>query len=167
MSTTETFSLINSTLLSRAAHRSGHLPPGSAVLHGGFRYALLAPAILSAVSKFSGLTVIVWLLLRFWKHRQVRGGGGSESQFVILLLNLFIADWVQATGFSMDFIWFAYGAILGRAPPCYAQAAFIHMGDLSSGFFILSIALHTFYTIMLQRQPPRRFFVTWVVGCWV
>lgn len=136
------------------------LPP---VLQRG----LVPVGILALLSVAASLTLVCFICFRLitWKlhYRTFLG----YNQYVILVLNLLIADLQQSSAFLISFHWLRYGRILAPSSPCFAQAWLLHSGDVSSGFFVLAIAMHTFYTAVYGKRVGHKTFAALVVCAWV
>jgi hypothetical protein len=86
------------------------------------------------------------------------------NQYVLLVLNLLIADLQQSSAFLISWNWIRVDAILAPSAPCFAQAWLLHSGDVSSGFFVLAIAVHTFITAVYGKRIGHKTFGV-MVGC--
>lgn len=88
------------------------------------------------------------------------------NQYVVLIMNLLIADFLQAVSFLFSFHWIRENAILAPTPSCFAQGFLLNVGDLSSGFFVMAIALHTFFTAVKGRRIAYNPFMFSIIGIW-
>ena len=135
-------------------------------LPNDLRTGLIPVGVLALLSVMSTLTLISFICYRLatWKlHYRTFIG---YNQYVILVLNLLIADLQQSSAFLISFHWIKLGRILAPSTPCFAQAWLLHSGDVSSGFFVLAIALHTFYTAVYGKRISFKWFATAVVLIW-
>ena len=136
-------------------------------LPGDLRVGLIPVAVLAMLSVGASLTLIsfiVWRLITWRMHYRTFVG---YNQYVLLVLNLLIADLQQASAFLISWHWIRYSAILAPSAPCFAQAWLLHSGDVSSGFFVLAIALHTCVTAVYGKRVGHKTF-GFIVGCiWV
>ena len=82
-------------------------------------------------------------------------------------MNLLIADFLQAVSFLFSFHWIRKDAMLAPSTPCFAQGFLLNVGDLTSAFFVMAIALHTFYTAVKGRRLEHTTFLSVVIGIWV
>ena len=82
------------------------------------------------------------------------------------MLNLLIADILQAAGFSFSIYWLISNQIAPESNACFAQAWFFQVGDTSNSFFILAIAIHTWVTIVKGYQLRFKRFQIAVVFLW-
>ncbi|KAK3711865.1 hypothetical protein LTR37_009383 [Vermiconidia calcicola] len=130
------------------------------------RHGLIPVGILAALSVGATLTLIAFILWRVmtWKmhYRTFLG----YNQYVILVLNLLLADLQQSAAFLVSFHWIRTGMILAPSKPCFAQAWMLHSGDVSSGFFVLAIAVHTFYTAVHGQRVGHKTFASVIVCIW-
>lgn len=137
--------------LSHAAH-TGMIPMG---VIGCFSF----------LATFSSITYITWRLI--CSKQDPKDVPLYRNQLLLLILNLLIADMFQSMSFIFSFHWFQLNMILAPSSPCWAQAWFIHFGDIASGSFVLAIALHTWYKITrFGRSLSFRTFVICVCGIW-
>jgi hypothetical protein len=120
-------------------------------------------ALCSALSTFSLLTWITYRLL--WRQDyQVFVG---YNQYVILIYNLLLADFQQSLAFLITLNWLKIGGVNSPSTTCFAQAWLLNMGDVSSGFFVLAIALHTWYSVVLGRKLDYTIFVIGIISVWL
>lgn len=128
---------------------------------------LIPVGILALLSVGATLTLISFICYRLitWKfhYRTFLG----YNQYVILVLNLLIADLQQSSAFLISFHWLHQNMILAPSSPCFAQAWLLHSGDVSSGFFVLSIAIHTFYTAVYGKRVGHKTFAVLVICIWI
>lgn len=69
-----------------------------------------------------------------------------------MFFDLLLSDWVQALGFSLNFAHASEDLILNSSV-CVTQGVLIQLGDVSSAFSTLLIAIHTFIVLVI-RSPP-------------
>ena len=130
------------------------------------RTGLIPVAVLAMLSVGATLTLISFIVVRLvtWKlHYRTFIG---YNQYVLLVLNLLIADLQQSSAFLISWNWIRLSAILAPSPPCFAQAWLLHSGDLSSGFFVLAIAVHTFITAVHGKRIGHKTFAVAVIFIW-
>lgn len=128
------------------------------------RVGLIPVGVLAMLSVGATLTLIsfiVWRLITWRMHYRTFIG---YNQYVLLVLNLLIADLQQSSAFLISWHWIRFSSILAPSAPCFAQAWLLHSGDVSSGFFVLAIALHTFTTAVHGKRIGHKTFGV-VVGC--
>ena len=86
------------------------------------------------------------------KQQQQKPPRQPPNQFLILILNLLLADMHQGVAFLLNAEWLRRGAITVGTPTCFAQGLFISTGDLASSLFITAIAVHTYFSVILTYQ---------------
>ncbi|GAB7354634.1 hypothetical protein MBLNU459_g5069t1 [Dothideomycetes sp. NU459] len=132
------------------------------VLHRG----LWAPGLLGLVSVLSTIALLCFILYRFSTWRKHYKTFVGYNQFVVLIMNLLIADFFQGLSFLVSFHWISVDGILAPTAPCFVQGFLLNIGDLASGFFVMAIALHTFYTAVKGRRIEHGTFTVAVIFCW-
>ncbi|KAI0011644.1 G protein-coupled glucose receptor regulating Gpa2-domain-containing protein [Xylariaceae sp. FL0662B] len=134
---------------------------------GGEVYSgLMAIGILASLSLLftSGLLAfITWRMIN-WKSHYT--SAVSRNQFILLIYQLLLADFLQSLGFLISLHWVAERQIVGPSGTCFAQGWLIQIGDVASGFFVLTIALHTTYHVILSKTLSYRTFLFCVIGIW-
>lgn len=142
-------------------------PYSETALPTTLQHGLIPVGILALLSVAATLVLISFICFRLatWKmhYRTFLG----YNQYVILVLNLLIADLQQSSAFLISFHWIRKRMILAPSSPCFAQAWLLHSGDVSSGFFVLAIAVHTFYTAVHGKRVGHKTFAVIVVLIWV
>lgn len=130
------------------------------------RSGLLPFAILGSLSLVSSLAIVIWLTYRmvYWKKFYKTYLGYNQS--VVLVYNLLLADAMQAVAFVISFNWFNPMASETMTRACFTQSWFIHFGDVSAGFFVLVIAIHTLLSLGMGVKIKYGIFVAAVVFIW-
>jgi hypothetical protein len=144
----------------RPPHSISPLPQG---LHTGL-YVVGAFGLLSFLATLSLLSFVAYRFCTWRDHYKTLIG---YNQYVLLFLNLVLADLCQATAFIVSFFWISKDAILAPTSACLGQGFLLHLGDVASAFFVLAIALHTYYTVVLSRRVPYRIFGGMVIMVWL
>ncbi|XXG98976.1 hypothetical protein Hte_005309 [Hypoxylon texense] len=127
---------------------------------------LLAIGCLATVSLIfttSLLSFITWRMID-WKSHYVSAVGRNQS--VVLIYQLILADFLQSLGFLISFHWVAERQIIGPNATCFTQGWLIQMGDVASAFFVLSIAIHTTYQVVMSRSLSYKTFTCCILGIW-
>lgn len=130
------------------------------------RRGLIAPALMGTFSAISTFALIVFILHRMlsWrKHYRVFIG---YNQYVMLVLNLLIGDLQQASAFLVSWYWIAKDKIVAPTAACFGQGWLLHSGDVSSGLFVLAIAVHTFTTAVLGKRISNPVFYSCIAALW-
>lgn len=120
-------------------------------------------AMMSLISVFMLLAFITYRLISWRKHYKEYVG---YNQYVILIYNLLLADFQQSIAFTITFHWLRLEKIVAPTVPCFIQGWFLHIGDVSSGFFVLAIAIHTWLGVVKGYRMPYRWFVTSICAIW-
>ncbi|KAG8628917.1 hypothetical protein KVT40_002782 [Elsinoe batatas] len=136
------------------------LPP---VLEKG----LLAPGIMGLVSLLSSFGLLCFLISKFFEWKKSAKSYLGYNQYLVLFINLLIADVQQSLAFVISFHWMATDSIMAPSRACFVQGWFLNIGDVSSGLFVLFIAGHTFYTTWVGRRLDYRIFLGLVLFTWL
>jgi hypothetical protein len=120
-------------------------------------------ALCSACSTF---TLISWITYRLIWRQEYQAFVGY-NQYVILIYNLLLADFQQALSFLFTLNWLRDGGITSPGNLCFAQGWLLNIGDVSSGFFVFAIALHTWYSVVLGRKLDYALFTCGILGIWL
>ncbi|KAF2973357.1 hypothetical protein GQX73_g213 [Xylaria multiplex] len=88
------------------------------------------------------------------------------NQFIVLFLNLLIADVHQATAFGLSTSWLARNSVTVGTRTCFVQGLFVSVGDLASSCFMVAISVHTFYSIVWKYRPPHKNLYFYIVLIW-
>jgi hypothetical protein len=91
----------------------------------------------------------------------------ASNQIFVLIYNLLLADFQQALSFLIAFHWVVENRLVGPTNACFAQGWLIQIGDVSSGLWVLSIGIHTFVNLVLQKPIPMKAFIAWVISIWI
>jgi hypothetical protein len=135
--------------------------PNANLLDDTIRQGLIPVSIFACLSVLSTTTLLLWITYRLvWRH-------DYRSQYVILIYNLLLGDLQQSLSFIISMHWLQLGRIDSPSKSCFAQGWLINMGDMSSGFFVLAIALHTWYSVVLGRKVSNTAFTSGIIGIWI
>ncbi|KAI1820503.1 hypothetical protein F4861DRAFT_522876 [Xylaria intraflava] len=88
------------------------------------------------------------------------------NQFLVLIVNLLLADLHQATAFALSTDWAVQNSINVGTGTCFVQGLFVSIGDLASSCFMSAIAIHTFSSIVYKYRPPHKVLYTCVILIW-
>ncbi|KAL7627892.1 hypothetical protein AAE478_002087 [Parahypoxylon ruwenzoriense] len=109
------------------------------------------------------LSFITWRMIN-WKSHYSSAVGRNQS--IVLIYQLILADFLQALGFLISFHWVSQREIIGPNGTCFAQAWLIQLGDVASALFVLAIAVHTTYQVVLSRRLSYTSFLYSILGLW-
>lgn len=90
----------------------------------------------------------------------------ESHSFLTLIHNILMADMVQSVAFMLSTSWWRKNGIFVPSPTCTAQAFFIGLGSNSICFFLISISLNTFCTIVWGYKFSTLVTRIIVVVCW-
>ncbi|KAI1270477.1 hypothetical protein F5Y18DRAFT_13887 [Xylariaceae sp. FL1019] len=90
----------------------------------------------------------------------------APNQFMVLILNLLVADLLQATAFLLSSAWVARDGIWVHTATCFTQGLFISVGDLASSCFMSAIAIHTFFSVVKGQRPSHKILYIGVMIIW-
>jgi len=127
---------------------------------------LIAIGLLALLSVASTFCLIIFIATRFFTWRLHYRTFIGYNQYVVLVLNLLLADLQQSSGFLISFHWVRMNEIVAPTSACFAQGWLIHSGDVGSGLFVFAIAIHTFYTAVYGRRIGNHAFAGAVIGLW-
>ncbi|CAK3775497.1 integral membrane [Lecanosticta acicola] len=136
-------------------------------LQQNLRNGLVALGLLAALSVGSTLVLIGFILNRFYSWRRHYRTFVGYNQYVVLVLNLLLADLSQGSSFLISWHWYRRDRIVSPNPACFAQGWLLHSGDIASGFFVLAIAVHTYYTAVYGRRVGYKTFAAIIISIWV
>lgn len=141
---------------------TGSLSPLPAVLRRG----LLAISFFGYLSFISSTSLWVYLTYKLIAWR-IRGQAHKGyNQFVLLIYNLLMADIQQSISFLLSSRWLAENKINVETSTCWAEGWFLSTGDLASGVWILTIAIHTFFALVRGYKLPYPAFIALIFAVW-
>ena len=68
--------------------------------------------------------------------------------------------------FALTAVYVAKDKIEVGTTTCWANGWFVSTGDLASGVWIFTIALHTFFAVVKGRSISNKVLYWWIAGCW-
>ncbi len=120
-------------------------------------------ALLSMLATFSVLAFIIYHMVLSRQHRTRSLG---RNQFVVLIVNLLLADFQQSIGFVLSFHWLHVKQIVAPSSACFVQGWFVQLGDIGNGFFVLAVGIHTYLAVVRGYQLPNKWFIAAVIFIW-
>ncbi|KUJ09543.1 uncharacterized protein LY89DRAFT_761129 [Mollisia scopiformis] len=145
-----------------SAYSNASLDP----LPDDIRNGMIAMGLFGLVSTISTFTLMSFITYRMIYWKRYYDQPIHKNQVFVLIYNLLLADFQQALSFLISFHWLAQGKLVGPNTQCFAQGWLIQIGDMSSGLWVLSIAVHTFVSLVGQKQIRHRTFVACVISLW-
>ncbi|KAL2673743.1 hypothetical protein Neosp_012186 [[Neocosmospora] mangrovei] len=89
------------------------------------------------------------------------------NQFLILIINLLLADMHQGVAFFLNVEWLRRDAVVVGTATCYTQGLFVSLGDLASSMFITAIAVHTYLAVVSRRRTPQLALYLVIIAIWI
>lgn len=130
------------------------------------RMGLIAPGIAGLLSAGCTLTLISFITFRIFVWRRHYHTFIGYNQYVMLVLNLLVADLQQASAFLISWYWIHQNRIVAPTAACFAQGWLLHSGDVSSAFFVLAIAIHTILVAVFSIEIKNKWFYGCIAGIW-
>ena len=133
------------------------------------RNGLTAVSVLASMSLAASVTLFGILLYQIVRRSLNRNAykSGHTPQFTWLIVNLLLADIQQACAFIINAHWIAIDQIAVGTTACWAQGWFVSTGDLASGVWCFSIAVHTFAGIIFNYKLSMRWFYVAMALLWI
>jgi hypothetical protein len=151
----------------RLSHDDLLSPPYSLdPLSNHIRNGLYAVGTLAFLSVLSTSALLVWVTYGMFARPKRGQMNVGYNQYILLIYQLLLADLQQSLGFVFSIHWISQNKIVGPSAACFTQGWFIHIGDVSSGFFVLAIAFHTWISVVKGRKLPHGLFVAIILGIW-
>ncbi|KAM5357341.1 hypothetical protein ACJZ2D_016364 [Fusarium nematophilum] len=101
------------------------------------------------------------------KGQETQTGRKHPNQFLILIINLLLADMHQGVAFFLNVEWLRRDAIVVGTPSCFTQGLFVSLGDLASSMFITAIAVHTYLSVVSRRRTPQMVLYLAIGTTWI
>ncbi|KAF2150084.1 hypothetical protein K461DRAFT_245395 [Myriangium duriaei CBS 260.36] len=119
------------------------------------------------LSVISTSVLLIFLASRFFTWKKHYKSYIGYNQYLVLFINLLLADLIQAASFVFSLYWRHIDAILAPTAACTAQGWLLNLGDVASGLFVLLIAAFTFHSTVNGRRLEHKHFLALVIGTWV
>jgi hypothetical protein len=153
---------IRSTTNATSEYTSSSLDP----LPNDIRHGMIAMGIIGLFSSVSTVGLFIFITYRMIAWRKFYDQPIASNQIFVLIYNLLLADAQQGLSFLIAFHWVSQNRLVGPTTACFAQGWLIQIGDVSSGLWVLSIGVHTFVNLVLQKPIPMKMFIAWVISLW-
>lgn len=131
-----------------------------------FHHGLPAIGTFALISVLATVSLFGFISYRMVTWRQHYRTFVGYNQYIVLVYNLALADLMQACSFIISWHWLQRGEIDSDSNWCFGQGFLVHIGDVSSAFFILAIALHTWFRVVRNREMPYNVFLGVVAFIW-
>jgi hypothetical protein len=136
-------------------------------LDRSLKIGLIFLGVIALTSALSTIALTGFISYRASQWHKFYSKDIKKNVFVVLLCNLFLADFFQSFGFLFSWHWYGMKDIVSNTGPCTVQGFFINFGDVASAFFVLTIAMQTWAHLRFQRQLRFDAFLAIVVCVWV
>ena len=128
---------------------------------------LAALGTLALVSVTAVSATLCFIIYRLIAWRSYYACFPCGTQCIILILNLLLADLQQSLALTISFHWLRIGSVLAPSAACTLQGWLLHAGDVSSGFFVLGIGLHTYLLTAHQMEMSNRWILLGIGLVWI
>lgn len=135
-------------------------------LPDNYKHGLYATGTLGLLSAASCIGMLMFVVYRFLTWRSHYKTFVGYNQYVLLIINLLLADMMQGISFMFSFHWIAEDGIFAPSEHCFSQGFLLNLGDLASAFFVFGIALHTFYGAVEGRHVKLLTLVVSIIFAW-
>jgi hypothetical protein len=132
-----------------------------------FQRGLPAIGIFALASVIATCTLFAFISYRMITWRRYYRTFVGRNQYLVLVYNLALADLMQALGFTISFYWLEQGEIDSNSNWCFGQGFLVHIGDVASAFFILAIAVHTWFRVVKNGSLEFSSFLYCVISIWI
>ncbi|EED18755.1 conserved hypothetical protein [Talaromyces stipitatus ATCC 10500] len=139
------------------------IDPISPVLHSG----LIAISVLAMISLLATFGLLCFITYRFIFWHKYYKRNLTTNQYIVLIYNLILADFIQSLSFVLCIRYVSDNAIKAGTAACILQGILVQAGDPGSGLFVLVIAAHTFLLVTSGKLVNHIWFTIGVVGVWV
>ncbi|KAI4793190.1 hypothetical protein E4T44_08028 [Aureobasidium sp. EXF-8845] len=141
-------------------------PESMSPLPSALKKGMLVPGTIGLLSAASSIGMLLFIIYRFLTWRAHYKTFVGYNQYVALIINLLCADLLQGVAFMFSYHWVFTDGIVAPSVKCTSQGFLLNAGNLSSGYFVMAIALHTFYGAVMGRHLRHAVFYTALAGGW-
>ncbi|KAK6854445.1 hypothetical protein PG995_009538 [Apiospora arundinis] len=127
---------------------------------------LLAIGCLATISFLFTTCLLGFISWRMISWKRFYTSSIGHNQPIVLIYQLILADCLQSLGFLISFYWASEREIIGPSDACFVQGWLIQLGDVASAFFVMAIAVHTVYQVVLAKTLSHRGFMVAVSSVW-
>ena len=142
-------------------------PYSLAPLTPHFKVGLALLSVSGLASVLTTSFLLSFILYHFISWRRHNPDHTGYNQYVVLIFSLLVGDWMQGMAFVISLHWIQLDMIVAPTAACFLQAFFLHLGDVSSGFGVLAIAVHTWISVVKGWRLRYRNFLACVLFLWV
>ncbi|KAI5243414.1 hypothetical protein E4T43_04222 [Aureobasidium subglaciale] len=141
-------------------------PESMSPLPQSLKTGMLVPGTIGLLSAASSIGMLLFIIYRFLTWRAHYRTFAGYNQYVALIINLLCADLLQGVAFMFSYHWVFTDGIVAPSLKCTSQGFLLNAGNLSSGYFVMAIALHTFYGAVKGRHLKPVIFYPILAGGW-
>ncbi|KAI5246034.1 hypothetical protein E4T42_06506 [Aureobasidium subglaciale] len=141
-------------------------PESMSPLPQSLKTGMLVPGTIGLLSAASSIGMLLFIIYRFLTWRAHYKTFVGYNQYVALIINLLCADLLQGVAFMFSYHWVFTDGIVAPSLKCTSQGFLLNAGNLSSGYFVMAIALHTFYGAVKGRHLKPAIFYPILAGGW-
>ncbi|THV64910.1 hypothetical protein D6D19_10109 [Aureobasidium pullulans] len=141
-------------------------PESMSPLPPSLKKGMLVPGTIGLLSAASSIGMLLFIIYRFLTWRAHYKTFVGYNQYVALIINLLAADLLQGVAFMFSYHWVFTDGIVAPSVKCTSQGFLLNAGNLSSGYFVMAIALHTFYGAVKGRHLKPIIFYPILGGGW-
>lgn len=129
--------------------------------------AMFALILLSYTSVLATGGIIVLIIYRIPNGiLRTQRRSSMHSATLLIIFQILLADFIQSLGFFMSVHWLADMAIYGDDPLCSIQGFTINLGDMASAFFVLFMAVQTYFHLVRERTIPQIWVYVTIIFVW-
>ncbi|KAK1998616.1 integral membrane protein [Colletotrichum falcatum] len=89
------------------------------------------------------------------------------NQFLVLVLNVLLADAFQSFASLLSVIWLVKDGIFSNSPECWVQGWFVSTGNVASAAFVATVAVHTYLTLVRGIAISSMVFYSAIILMWL
>ncbi|KAI4723874.1 hypothetical protein E4T49_08407 [Aureobasidium sp. EXF-10728] len=141
-------------------------PESMSPLPSSLKKGMLVPGTIGLLSAASAIGMLLFIIYRFLTWRAHYKTFVGYNQYVALIINLLCADLLQGVAFMFSYHWVFTDGIVAPSVKCTSQGFLLNAGNLSSGYFVMAIALHTFYGAVKGRHLSHTVFYSALAFGW-
>jgi hypothetical protein len=130
------------------------------------RHCLIGIGTLSVLSLVLTASLLAFLTYRlvFWRKFRMFS---TVHQYILLIYNLILGDLIEAVGGVFSLYWLARDEIVSKSRPCNVQAWTFTIGTNATAFWVLAIALHTYFAVIHSRILSFARFCLVLAAIWI
>jgi hypothetical protein len=147
---------------------SGVTIPGDQPIGANTRYVMHALVLLSFTSILSTSACLTFICYRAGAVVRKKRFSDLGGSVITLITQILLADLIQSNGFFLSIRWLINQNIEANSLVCFIQGFIINFGDMASAFFVLYMAVQTWFHFKYERlfvEKKKRVYMV-VCGIW-